>query len=93
MGKNNMFKNLYSYILKQVKNIDQFGEPVKLTIKGDTTYKTHCGGICTALFAILVLTFAIIRLVVFMRKQNTNLKTFKEFQDFKGDAYAHFIGK
>ena len=66
MTKSNVLKDLFQYVSKKIERIDQFGEPVKLSINGNSTFQTKCGGICTILFATVIITYAVNRFLVFL---------------------------
>ena len=93
MVKHNIFKITYEYFSKQIKKIDQFGEPVIFTVNGDTTFKTLYGGICTILFVFVIMTFTINRFLIFIRKQDAVIKINRGFEDLIRDANTHYVGK
>jgi hypothetical protein len=45
------------YISKYITKFDIYGHPINLTYKGESTYKTFPGGLCTLFARVLIFAF------------------------------------
>ena len=54
------------YFKEKVRGFDVFGAPVSLTYKGDSSFKTVCGGLVCILITILIGVAAIGELVTIL---------------------------
>ena len=55
------FKNSGSNLLNFIRNMDNYGVPVKLNFKGKDSYQTLPGGILSLILLLLMATFTAIK--------------------------------
>lgn len=63
--------NAEGFFSKFLRSHDDFGQPVTMTYKGESSYKTSCGGFLTLLARMLSFAFFAYLLVDFVTKNRT----------------------
>ena len=72
-----------------VKNLDALGQPVTVKYDGDSSFKTHIGGVCTCAILTFMLAFTIssvINLVTYQDPQVTQFEVY-DYRAGGGDDY------
>jgi len=60
-----------SNFMKKIKDQDMFGKPISLTLKGEDTFKTVCGGVASIFTVTVFLVFVYIKTVMLIFKTDS----------------------
>ena len=68
-------------ILDKVRGCDQFGATVNLNFKGETEYKTLCGGCFSLALRVLILAFFCMQLAAVIQYDDPNILSYQVMED------------
>ena len=62
LKKQSKFEQFTSRLYPKLRKLDVYGEPVKIHIDGEETYKTHVGGVCSILHILVTAVVVLLAL-------------------------------
>jgi large-conductance mechanosensitive channel len=74
-------KSCASDLSSKLKSLDIYGEQIKLTFKGDDTFKTSIGAVISAIVLFMLGAWALFLIIILLTRNGSNFNSFDYIQD------------
>ena len=90
---NSKWAHVGSWIMNNIRTLDEYSQSVNLSFSGSSTYKTVFGGLTSIVIKLGALAIAILLIITIFQRDNSTISVYKTFKDITNDQENHYFAK